>query len=101
MLLIILNIPLIIANQDTYFYIRQDLRALSGHLVTISVLSKLECAFICKNVEICGIANYEKNNSKCELVQKGKGVSDIATETTEGWEMIGKKNQNKTIDKLK
>ena len=46
---------------------------------------------------MCGIANYANANFVCELVQQGMGVSEIATETSGGWQMLGKKNQNNNI----
>ena len=76
-------------NSDTYFYVQQHLRALAEHLTTISALSRLECAFICKEDELCSIANYDNINSMCELIQEGRIASEIAT-VTEGWHMLGK-----------
>ena len=99
-LLIKLCIPLIIGNSDTYFYVQQHLRALAEHLTTIPVLSRLECASICKKDEMCSIANYGNLNSMCELINTGRIASDIAAET-EGWQMLGKSIQNRTINNLK
>ena len=84
-----LKTPLIIGEQNTYFYVQQHLRAVSGHLSSIPAQSKMQCAFICNENEMCGIANYANENFVCELVQQGMGVSEIATETTGGWQMLG------------
>ena len=63
--------------------------------------SKLECAFICKKDEMCGIANYDNLNSMCEFVPEGMGVSYIVEDTTEKWEVLGKNIHNKSINNLK
>ena len=77
-------------NPDTYFYVKQHLRAASGYRNSMLAQSKLECAFICKKDEMYGIANYDNLNSMCELVAEGVGVSYIVADTTERWEMLGK-----------
>ena len=100
LLLIMLCIPLIIGNPDTYFYVKQHLRAVSGYRSTMPAKSKLECAFICTKDEKCGIANYDNLNSMCESVPEGMAVSYIAAGTTGRWEMLGKKIQNITIYNL-
>ena len=99
-LLIKLCIPVIIGNSDTYFNVQQHLRASAEHLTTVSALSRLECAFICKKDEMCSIANYENLNSLCELINAGRIASEIAT-VTEGWQMLGKIIQNRSISNLK
>lgn len=91
LLFIHLFIPFMIGNQDTYFYVKQHLRAASGYRITMPAQSKLECAFICKKDKICGIANYDNLNSMCESVPEGMAVSYIAAGTTGRWEMLGKK----------
>ena len=98
LLLINVCIPLIVGTTGTYFYVRQHLRASAWHRTAISARSKFECAFICKKDEMCGIANYGNLNSICESMQEGRVVSDIATETTEKWEMLGKPIKNRAIN---
>ena len=93
-LLINACIPFMIGNQNTYFYVRHHLRALSEHLTTIPAQSKLECAWICEKNEKCGIANYDNIDSLCELVQERMDVSEIVTNTTIGWHLLGKRNSD-------
>ena len=83
LLFIHLFIPYMIGNQDTYFYVKQHLRAVSEYR-TMPAQSNLECAFSCKKNEKCGIANYDNLNSMCEFVQEGVGVSYIAADSENG-----------------
>ena len=46
---------------------------------------------------MCGIANYDKLNSMCEVVPEGMGVSYIVEDTTDTWEMLGTTIQNKNV----
>ena len=59
--------------------------------------SAFECACICKQDEMCGIANYDKLNSMCEVVPEGMGVSYIVEDTTDTWEMLGTTIKNKNV----
>ena len=53
-----------------------------------------------KKDEMCSIANYGNVNSMCEQINTGRIASDIAAET-EGWQMLVKSIQNRTINNLK
>ena len=86
-----------IGKGDTYFYVKQHLRAASGYRMTMPAQSKFECAFICKKDEMCGIANYDNLNLMCEVVPEGIDVSYVVEDTTERWKMLGKTIQNKTV----
>ena len=99
-LVIKLSIPLIIGNPDTYFFLQQHLLALEEHVTTISALSRLECASICKKYEICSIANYGHLNSMCELINAGRIASEIAR-VTERWQILCKTIQIRSINNLK
>ena len=86
-----LCIHFVSGDPGTYFYIKQNLRAVSGYRSTMPAQSKFECAFICTKDEKCGIANYDNVNSMCQSVPVGMAVSYIAAGTTGRWEMLGKK----------